>query len=171
MNESKERKQPIMGGKFIYDIWKLMQLTVALGSLYTLVMHVIHKSYLLFSGAAQDMTTSQIASSNPVAAPGISIGLPGPLAEIIITCIVLGTITYIILEWLCESVWVQELKKVEECWEEIKWYNPWTWVKALVCVLVWALVWVVKQICKWTEVLTIFLVLFCTVIGIILIAA
>ena len=169
MNESRAKKPSTLIGRFIIDIWRILQLTIALGSLYTLLMHVIYRGYLLFSGATKEMTMSQIASAQPVAAPGITIGLPDPIAEVVILCIVLGVITYIVLKYVCESEWVQEPVQVEECWEEVKWYNPFSWFVAIVCTIVEVLKWVLKQICKWVEVVVTVLVIACIAITLIII--
>ena len=167
MKDTKTKKPSTLIGKLIIDVWRFLQLTVALGSLYTLLMRVINKGYLLFSGAAKDMTTSQIVSAQPVAAPGITIGLPNPIAEAAIVCIVVGVITYIALKFVCKSVWVQEPVQVKKCWEEVKWYNPFSWVVAIVCTIVEVLKWVLKQICNWVEVLVTVLVIACIVITVI----
>lgn len=171
MNDIKTKKPRTLVGKFILDIWRLLQLTVALGFLYTLLMRVINRGYLLLSGATKDMTMSQVDSASPVAAPGITIGLPGPIAETVIACIVLGTITYIVLKYLCESEWVQERVQVEKCWEEVKWYNPFSWFVAIVCTIVEVLKWVLKQICRWVEVTVTVLVIACIVIALIILLA
>lgn len=171
MNNSKTKKPSSLFGKLVTDVWRILQLTVALGSLYTMIVHVIHKAYLLFSGAVKDMTMSEVVSSQPVAAPGITIGLPDPIAELIIFCIIMGTLTYIVLKYVCETEWVQERVKIKECWEEVKWYNPFSWFVAIVCTFVEVLKWVLKQICKWIEVIVTVLVIACIAITLIIIFA
>ena len=154
--------------EFAIGIWHLAELIVAFGSLYSLAMHVINKSYLLLSGAARDMTLNEIAAAAPVAAPGLTVTLPDPLATIIITCIVIGILVYVILTYLCEQEWVQEPVQIEKCWEEVTWYNPFSWVTAIVCTFVEVLKWVLKLICDWVPWIVIVLVISCIVIGIII---
>ena len=69
------------------------------------------------------------------------------------------------LELICSWEWVQEPTQVEECWEEVTWYKPWSWGMAIVCTLVEVLKWVLKQICKWKKVLVIVLVITCIISG------
>lgn len=150
---------------------KLAKELVALGMLYALAAHTVNKAYLLFSGAYKTMTLSQIAAAAPVAAPGIIIPLPDPVAEIVLICIIGGIITYLILAWVCSEEWVQEPVEIEECWEEVEWYKPWEWVVAIVCTVVEVLKWVLKQICEWKEVIVSVLVIICIVVGIIIVFA
>jgi len=119
------------------------------------------------------MSTAEALSTTPILAPliGVSIPLPGPLAEAYIVCIVVGVILYIVLKYLCAQEWVQERVQIKECWEEVKWYNPFSWFKALVCTIVEVLKWVLKTICKWTEVFVTILVITCIVITTIIILA
>lgn len=171
MDNTRARKPSSLIPRFTIEVWRLLQLGVAFGALYSLVMHVVNKSYLLLSGAAQEMTMRQVANAAPVAAPGITVTLPDPVAEVVIVCIVLGVITYVVLKYLCKSEWVQETVQVEECWEEVKWYNPFSWFVAIVCTIVEVLKWVLKQICKWVEVVVTILVVACIIVTLIIIFA
>jgi hypothetical protein len=171
MNEEIKPSKRSLWNKFVFDLWHLSQLVVALGMLYTMIVHVVYKAYLLFSGATKSMTMAQVAAAQPPAAPGITVGLPDPVAEVVILCIVVGVLTYVVLKYVCESEWVREKVEVEECWEEVKWYNPFSWVVALVCTVVEVFKWVLKQICKWVEVVVTTLVVACIVITLIIIFA
>lgn len=159
--------------RFMADVWRLAQAGVALGALYSLVAHVVNMAYLLFTGGAEGLTVRQIAAAEPVwsAFIRIIVTVPDPIAEVVILCIVLGVITYVLLKYVCESEWVQETVEVEECWEEVKWYNPWSWVKAIVCTIVEVVKWVLKQICKWVKVVVTVLVIACIVVTLIIIFA
>ena len=150
---------------------RLMKEIVALGMLYSLAAHAINKAYLLFSGAYETMTLNQVAAAAPVLWVGITIPLPDPVAEILLICIIGGIITYLILAWVCSEEWVQEPVEIEECWEEVKWYNPFSWVKAIVCTVVEVLKWVLKQVCGWKEILVTILVVTCVVVGLIIVFA
>lgn len=168
----KEGKEEMCCGKKVpSQVVKLAKEIVALGMLYSLIAHTINKTYLLLSGAYKTMTLEQITTDTPIAVPGISITLPDPVVEILFVCIIGGVITSLILQWVCSEEWVQESVKVEKCWEEVKWYNPFSWVVALVCTLVEVLKWVLKQICGWKEVLVTALVIICVAVGIIIIVA
>lgn len=153
----------------LIQLLHLAELLVGFLMLYSLVMRVVNRVAVLASGAAGEMTKQEALAATPVAAPGVTIVLPDPLAEVLIACIVLGVITYVVLKWLCHEEWVQEPVQVEECWEEVKWYNPWSWVVAVVCTVKEVLKWVLKQICGWVEVLVSALVIVCIVVGIIII--
>ena len=155
----------------LIQLWRLAELFVAFTALYSLIAGVLNRIVTLASGAAGEMATRDALAAAPVATPaiGISIPLPDPVAELVIVCIVLGVITYVVLKWLCHEEWVQETVEVEECWEEVKWYNPWSWVVAIVCTVKEVLKWVLKQICGWVEVLVSVLVVACIVVGIIIV--
>lgn len=169
MNEySAEHESVPQRHDLITELWRLLQLTVGFFTLYSLIANVVNKVALLASGAAGGGAADGMVTAAPVAAPGIVVTLPGPLAEIGIACIVLGVITYFVLKYLCESEWVQEEVEIEECWEEIKWYNPFSWVKAIVCTIVKALQWVLKTICGWVPVLVTGLVIACVIVSVII---
>ena len=146
----------------LVDLWRFTQLGVGFYALYSMVAHVASS----IGALAADQPAARV-----VGAPGITVTLPDPLAEIIIACIVTGVLTYMLLKYLCQTEWVQEPVEVKKCWEEIKWYNPWSWVKAIVCTVVEVLKWVLKQICGWVEVLVVILVITCIIVGIIIVAA
>lgn len=132
----------------------------------------INRLYLVFSGQAAEMTIQQRLYAEPVAPSIISIivQLPDPLAEVILANILfVGFLQYILLSWVCESQWVQERVQVKECWEEVTWYNPWSWVKALVCTFVEVLKWVLQQICGWKEIFVIIQVAICITVAIIVV--
>ena len=164
------KKKVTLVGRFILDIWKLLNLTVVFGFLYSMIATIGYRFFLIFSGEAKTMTFQQIAEARPAAIPGIVIHLPDPVVEVFIICIVTGVITYIVTKWVCQSEWVREKVKIKECWEEVKWYNPFSWFVALVCTIVEVFKWVLKTFCSWVEVLVTALVVLCIVGGIILVA-
>ena len=151
--------------------WRLAEEFVALFALYSLVVRIINRSYLFFSGEYKTMTLSQVVAAEPVTAAGITVILPDPVVEILIGCIVVGTITYVTLKYVCREEWVQEPVQVKECWEEVQWYNPFSWFTAIVCTFVEVLKWVLKQICEWVEEIVIGLVIICIVVTAIIVFA
>jgi len=160
------------GRHFVTDLWRLVQLFVALWLLYSLAVHTLWLASQVVSGQAKALGAGGLAAAGPVAgAIGIKIPLPGPLAELIITCIVVGVITYVVLKWLCQSQWVQQPVNVRKCWEEVQWWNPFSWFVAIVCTVVQVLKWVLQQICSWVAVLVTILVIICIVISIIVVVA
>src|SRR2546427_776737 len=77
------------GRHFVTDLWRLVQLSVALWLLYSLAAHTVWLASQVFSGQAKVLGAAGLAAAGPVAgAIGIIIPLPGPLAELIIACIV-----------------------------------------------------------------------------------
>ncbi|MGD8326580.1 MAG: hypothetical protein PVF65_06665 [Sphingomonadales bacterium] len=140
--------------------WRLAEIVTAYLVLYSLFAEVVNKTAMAFAGAA----TAPLA-----VLVGITIPLPDPLTEIIIFCIITGVLTYIVLKYVCSEQWVQEPVNVKKCWEEITWWNPWSWIKSIVCTVVEVLKWVLKLICGWVEALVIILVVACIVISAIII--
>ena len=133
---------------------------------------------LLYNLIAHSVNSVAMAIS-PQAGPAGLHGAPvlQPLVELVITvpdavfwpivaCLAAGFLAYLALEWVCNTQWVQEPVQVEQCWEEVRWYNPLSWVLALVCTVVEVLKWVLKQVCGWKEVVVIILVVIC-IIGVI----
>lgn len=159
------------GRGFVSDLSRAIGALVALGTLYSLVVDVLNKVALLVTGRFRGMTAEQVSDAAPVAAPLIKVILPDPVAEVIIACIVVGVIVYYVLKWLCQEQWVQEPVQIKECWEEVKWYNPWSWVKAIVCTVKEVLKWVLKVICGWVWVAVIALVVICIVVVLIILLA
>ncbi len=53
----------------------------------------------------------------------------------------------------------------------MKWYNPFSWVVAIVCSIVEVLKWVLKLICGWVEIFVIILVVICIVGGVVVAVA
>ncbi len=162
-----ERLQPRRRRGFASDLSQLLQAGVGLLFLYSLIAHVVNEAYALLWRTK--MAVPAAAAAGPLATlVGVRIPLPNPLAEIIIVCIVLGVVTYYVLQWICQQEWVQELVQVEECWEETTWYNPWSWVEAIVCTVKEVLKWILKLICGWIWVAVIGLVILCIILGIII---
>jgi len=166
-----EKKQvPVKSSHTILKkTWHLIEASVALGMLYSLFGCVINKLNFLVSGTTPLSTTSP-EMMVPTLVPSlieINIPIPYPLAEILLICVLMGALTYIVLKTVCSEEWVKEPVDVEECWEEITW-NPFSWIKSLVCTVVEVLKWVLKQICKVVEILVTVLVISCIILGIIL---
>lgn len=173
MTDTGDRKKIPLERRAVIEIWRLAQLIVAFATLYSLIIHIVNKVALWVTGIPADMTVSDALSAAPVATQliGVKIPLPDPLAEFIIVCIVLGVLTYVVLKWVCEREWVKETVAVEECWEEVKWYNPFSWFVAIVCTIVEVVTWVLKLICGWVGVLVLVLVFLCIIIGVIVVFA
>ena len=173
MTDGPEKKKVSLVRHTITEFWRLALLLTGFATLYSLIINVVNGVAMLVTGVPVGMPKSAALMEPAVATPivGVAVGLPEGVAEVAIACIILGIITYVILEWLCQQEWVQEPVQIEKCWEEVQWYNPWSWVVAIVCALVWGLAWVLKTICGWVEVVVIVLVLACIIVGIIIIAA
>lgn len=79
--------------------------------------------------------------------------------ETVLYCFVLALWVYLFLGKVCQEEWVQETVNVKKCWKKIKWYNPWSWVKSIVCTFVEVVKWVLKVFCKnrWLAVAILFL--------------
>src|SRR6185295_16578752 len=111
-----------------------------------------------------------------VAAPGEiiiqtpPITLGDPIVDVILACIVTGIVVSTLLVAVCSSEWVKKKKKIKDCWHKKKWYNPFDWVRILVCVVKWVVRKILEVICKWKEIITIVLTIACIVVGIILVA-
>lgn len=157
----------------VTQVWRLAQLVAVFTVLYGAVINVANKVSVLLTGPEAGATLAETLAATPVAASTllVRIPLPDPLAEFIIFCIVTGIITYFVLKWICGYEWVQEKVKIKECWEEVKWYNPFSWFVAIVCTIVEVLKWVLKWICKWVEVLVVILVITCIVVAILIVLA
>ncbi len=159
------------------DFIRLVQLLVAFQALYALVEHVVGRFVQSRGGELEGGHTV----SNAIAFVRFPVRphwirpppnyVPSPWEQLvgdILLCVIAGVITYAILKLVCDEEWVQEEVDFKECWEEVKWYNPFSWGYALVCTLVKALVWVAKIICKYKEVIVTVLVLVCIVSVIVL---
>ncbi|MEX2161432.1 MAG: hypothetical protein WD751_05905 [Anaerolineales bacterium] len=144
---------------FVTDVWRLAQVAAVGTVVYSLIAEVVNSASALVAGGVAG------AAPNLGAMIIVEIPLENPLAGILIGCILLGILTYIGLKFLCSSEWVQEPVDVEECWTEITW-NPFSWVEALVCTVVEVVKWVLKEICKWTEVFAIVLTVVCIVLAV-----
>lgn len=171
MAEGESKKKLSIERRFVIEAWRLAVLVTAFAALISFVADVIHKLSVLFTGPPSGMTGLEALVAAPAVARivGVAIPLPYPLAELIIACIVTGVLTYIVLKWVCESQWVQEIVEVEECWEEVRWYNPFSWFVAIVCTVVEVLKWVLKQICGWIEILIVILVVTCILVAILVV--
>lgn len=159
-----------LGRHFFTDAWRLVQGVVALWLLYSFAVHTLWLASQALSGKTRALGAAAVAGAGPVAgAIGIEIPLPDPLAELIIVCIVTGVLTYVVLKWLCQSEWVKQTVNVQECWEEVQWWNPFSWFVAIVCTVVEVVKWVLQQVCKWVEVIVVVLVVTCIVVSIIVV--
>lgn len=161
-------------GKLFTEVWQLFQLLVVYALVYSFLIDVVNKAYLLFSGRTREVYLSHFSESNAVANPIIDIGIGIEIAGLpdwlvngvlgVLICIVVGYITYKILKEVCEEKWVQEPVQIKECWEEVQWWNPWSWVVAIVCTVKEVLKWVLKIICSILEILIIIAVILCIVL-------
>jgi hypothetical protein len=64
------------------------------------------------------------------------------------TCAVAAMIFVNFVTSVCEQEWVKEKVKVKRCWKTVKWYNPWSWVKALFCIFYEVLKEIMREVCK-----------------------
>lgn len=153
-------------GSFIQNVWRLALQLAAFVMLYSLLAHAINSAYALFSGAYK---AGHAAAA--VLVPLVFVDLPLRYAPLVWACIVVGVITYMVWAYICEQQWVQEAVEVEECWEEVQWYNPFSWFTAIVCTIVEVLKWVLKLICVWKWILVTVPVLVCVVVGVVIFVA
>ena len=162
------------------DFIRLVQLLIGFQALYALVQHVVSRFVQTGGGELENGHTLangiafvwlppfRFPPVHPPFGPRPPAAPWEQLVGDILLCIAAGVITYAILKLVCDEEWVQEEVDFKECWEEIKWYNPFSWVYAVVCTIVKALVWVAKIICKYKEVVVTILVLACIVTVIVL---
>lgn len=162
MNDKPTRQR----ANFATEFWQLIQVSTGLFLLYSMIAEIVVNLSTLIGGTSANQT----AAVAPAVGVSVTIPLPDPIAELAVVCIVTGVITYLVLKYLCKEEWVQESVQVEECWEEVKWYNPWSWVKSIVCTVKEVLRWVLKQICRWVEIIVVILVITCIIVGIIVLA-
>jgi len=160
---------------FFQELWQASQGVVVLGVLAGFAAHVVGGvSMLLSRGQVAGQTVAPVAGT--VAAPGEiiiqtpPITLGDPIVDVILACIVTGIVVYTLLVAVCSSEWVKKKKKIKDCWHKKKWYNPFDWVRILVCVVKWVVRKILEVICKWKEIITIVLTIACIVVGIILVA-
>lgn len=152
------------------ELWQLTKISVAFIPLWSMLNHLyLSANYIMSTpNVGFNEYSTAAASSGVIPLFKIIFELPEPVATIILVCVITGTITYLILKEVCEEEWVKEKVKVKECWEEVKWYNPFSWVKAIVCTVKEVLKWVLKQICKIKEIFVTILTIACIVAGIII---
>jgi hypothetical protein len=136
------------GSGVFWDFIHAVQGLVALAFLWDLTVHAVNEVSTLFAGAATAIPMT--------GAVGLVVSWGcGWFCDVILLCIVTGVITYSIFKLVCWTEWVQQQVSWRECWEEFRWYNPWSWVKVLVCVTKTAIQWVLQQICRWIEVIVV----------------
>ena len=101
-------------------IWQLLRGAVALLTLTAFGNHVLmqtnHATHLI-----ADYESSGISIS--ITWQFLCRVLPPPICTIIL-CVIGGIMVYAVLKEICTEEWVQEPVQVEECWKEVKWYNP-----------------------------------------------
>ena len=136
---------------FIKSVSEIIQATIIFGLLYGYIGGVVDHARAILGRAPMNQlgeTTQRGIGINicrEVLHEGSDIfKVPCGLLAV---CIITAVILYYILEWVCSQRWVQEETSFEECWEEIVWWNPWSWVKTLVCVVREVTRWVLKVIC------------------------
>jgi hypothetical protein len=142
------------GTGVFWDFIHVAQGIVALAFLWDFTLHAVNEVSTLLTGSATVLPM--------IGALGLGVSITcGWFCDVILVCIVTGVITYAVFKLVCWTEWVQEEISWRECWNEFRWYNPWSWVKTLVCVTKTALQWVLKQICKWIETIVVVLVITC----------
>lgn len=132
---------------------------VAVG--YNLAAHAFNSVVGALSSAGE-ATVLPVLFSVPIHGAGI-------LGDLILSCFAVGFITIFVWRYICELDWIWGPVDVWSCWKEVKWYNPFSWVKAIVCGFVQIFKWILQLICKWKYVLVTVAVTAC-VIGAIAVA-
>ena len=163
--KQKAQDQP----SFVRDVWQLTQGVSVLWLLVSFAVSAFGSAYMLATRGVGAARQSMLAHG--AGAIGVVVTLPDPVAEILIACILVGVLTYIGLSYVCESEWVQETVRYEDCWKEKDWWNPFHWVWVLVCVVKETVKWVLKQICGWKEIFAIVLTLVCIAVVLIVVFA
>lgn len=126
----------------------------ALALVYNLAAHA-------FNSVSGALSSSGEAAALPVLfSVGVAFGWGGILGDLILTCFAIGFITIFALRYICESDWIWGPVDVWGCWEEVTW-NPWSWVKAIVCGFKEIFKWILQKICAWKYVLVTILVVGC----------
>ena len=142
---------------FLREVWELAEGVVAIGLVASFAAHVVQEATM--RGGERS-----VAATAPITV-NVPIPVPDPVIDLILTCVVLGIVTYMVLAWVCSSEWIKKKKKVKDCFKKKKWYNPFDWVRVLVCVFKWVVVKVLQTICGWKEVIVAALVIACVVVG------
>jgi hypothetical protein len=71
-----------------------------------------------------------------------------PYLGLLAACAVAALILVAFVDYVCEQDWVKEKVEFKMCWKSVKWYNPWSWVKAFFC-FVWEIIkQILREICK-----------------------
>lgn len=157
------------------QLWRIAKGILALSFLYDLLARPINHLDMLIAGG--DATEDEIVEGGELLpqlytldldfAHGLCDYFTSPeICAVIRVCVVAGVLTLIIFEWICRQEWVQEEVEIEECWEEVVWYNPWSWGKAIVCSVVEIVKWVLKQICEWRKTIIVVAIIVCIGVGI-----
>ncbi len=173
---------------FLKDLSHLIQSAIALGFFYDLVAHTLNRVYAASTLAGRALTVVQVDQNHALlptiyGEPGrIGIELckailePGggvsgdSICVVIVVCLLLAVVAYYILDWVCDKQWVQEPVQIKECWEELVWWKPWTWIWVVVCTVKEIFRWVLKIICRWRKIAIFVLVVVCIVAGVIIAA-
>lgn len=158
---------------FRKNLSELAQSLFGLGLLYAFIGGIINHAYKAFTG---DINTTLVPMSAEIKfdfckEQVLEWGdVMGTICGVFVVCTITVFLIWLILEWICNREWVQEDVEIEECWEEITWYNPWTWVKSIVCTTKEVLKWILKLICKVRKVLIWIIFIVCIVAGLVALA-
>jgi hypothetical protein len=136
---------------FVKSVSEIIQASIIFGFLYGYIADVVDHARVILGGSATDHMSQSVQR-------GIGVKICSAVLQegsdifripcgLLIVCVVTAVILYYILEWVCNQRWVQEETSFKECWEEIVWWNPWSWVKTLVCVVKEVTRWVLKVVC------------------------
>lgn len=145
---------------------QFLQGSVGMIFLYTLLINFLNETVTLILALTDksfELTKTEAAANSPVLPPLVTVNITEPYTVCILSTIIIGVITYYVLKWLCSFEWVKKRIDIKSCWKEVKWYNPFSWFKALVCTFVHIFIWILQKICKWAWVLVTSLV-FATVV-------
>jgi hypothetical protein len=159
LNDAEEQHEP-----FLHELWHAVQGVVVLGMAVGFAAHVVSMAMLAGNKQAGALAPSGIIVTTPPIAPG------DPIIDVILVCIVTGIVVYLLLVAVCQSEWVKKKTKIKDCFRKRKWYNPFDWVRILVCVVKWVVRRVLQKICSWKEVLVIVLTVACIIAGLVLLA-
>lgn len=85
-------------------------------------------------------------------------------------CFYIAGLAYLTTKLLCWTEWVKEEIKWEDCWDEISWKNPWSWIKTVVCVTKTIIRWVLKQLCDYIDIFVVVFVVVCIIAGLVVLS-
>jgi len=174
--------KPTIGRRLLNNFSRLLQHTIWVSFLYSMIVHIVNEYYLILSGAAKGMTPAAALEAHPVLHPIVQVSIPcealpppfNYVCTVLVICIVLGYFTFYILKWVCQWLPVQEPMSFEKCWDCDCGWDFLCWlacpVSGLFCTAITILEWVLKWLCAWTWYIVTAAIVICVLGGLIIAA-